>query len=52
MFHDFDNRSEGTITLRRALVESRNIPAIKLFQQLGYQRVFQTAKSLGITTDL
>jgi penicillin-binding protein 1A len=52
MFHDFDNRSEGNITLRRALVESRNIPAIKLFQQLGYQRVFQTAKSLGITTDL
>ena len=52
MFHDFDNHSEGNITLRRALVESRNIPAIKLFQQLGYQRVFQTAKSLGITTDL
>jgi penicillin-binding protein 1A len=52
VFHDFDNRSEGTITLRRALVESRNIPAIKLFQQLSYQRVFQTAKTLGITTDL
>jgi membrane peptidoglycan carboxypeptidase len=52
VFHDFDNRSEGTITLRKALVESRNIPAIKLFQQLSYQRVFQTAKTLGITTDL
>jgi membrane peptidoglycan carboxypeptidase len=52
VFHNFDNRNEGNITLRRALVESRNIPAIKLFQQLGYQRVFQTAKSLGITTDL
>ncbi len=52
VFHDFDNRSEGNITLRRALVESRNIPAIKLFQQLGYQRVFQTAKTLGLTTDL
>jgi penicillin-binding protein 1A len=52
VFHNFDNHSEGNITLRRALVESRNIPAIKLFQQLGYQRVFQTARSLGITTDL
>jgi penicillin-binding protein 1A len=51
-FHNFDNNSEGNISLRRALVESRNIPAIKLFQQLGYQRVFQTARTLGITTDL
>lgn len=51
-FHNFDDHSEGNITLRRALVESRNIPAIKLFQQLGYQRVFQTARTLGITTDL
>ena len=51
-FQNFDNHSEGNITLRRALVESRNIPAIKLFQQLGYQRVFQTARSLGITTEL
>ena len=51
-FHDFDNRSEGNITLRKALVESRNIPAIKLLQQLGYARVFQTARTLGITTDL
>jgi penicillin-binding protein 1A len=51
-FHDFDNRSEGNITLRKALVESRNIPAIKLLQQLGYSRVFQTARTLGITTDL
>ncbi|HEV3232994.1 MAG TPA: transglycosylase domain-containing protein [Candidatus Dormibacteraeota bacterium] len=51
-FHDFDNRSTGNITLRKALVESRNIPAIKLLQALGYSRVFQTARTLGITTDL
>jgi penicillin-binding protein 1A len=51
-FHDFDNRSEGVISLRRALVESRNIPPILLMQQMGYQRIFQTAKTLGITTNL
>ncbi|MGI8608100.1 MAG: transglycosylase domain-containing protein [Candidatus Dormibacteria bacterium] len=51
-FHDFDSRSEGIITVRRALVESRNIPPILLMQNLGYQRVFQTAKMLGITTNL
>ena len=52
VFHDFDNRSEGNITIRKALVESRNIPAIKLLKDLGYPRVFQTARSVGITTDL
>ncbi|GAC1333855.1 MAG: hypothetical protein NVSMB17_14790 [Candidatus Dormibacteria bacterium] len=51
-FHDFDNRSEGIITLRKALLESRNIPPILLMQTLGFQRVLQTAKTLGITTTL
>jgi penicillin-binding protein 1A len=51
-FHDFDNRSEGIINIRRALVESRNIPPILLMQSLGYQRVFQTARTLGISTNL
>ena len=51
-FENFDKRSEGLITIRKALVESRNIPAIELLQNLGYQRVFQTARALGITTPL
>jgi len=51
-FHDFDNRSEGIIPLRRALVESRNIPPILLMQSLGFQRVLQTARTLGISTPL
>src|SRR6202035_214834 len=32
-FVDWDHRSEGVITIRRALVESRNIPAILLLKQ-------------------
>ncbi|MFN2466020.1 MAG: transglycosylase domain-containing protein [Candidatus Dormibacteria bacterium] len=52
VFHDFDNRSEGVISVRRALVESRNIPPILLMQNLGFQRVLQTAKTLGISTNL
>ena len=51
-FSDFDKRSEGIITLRRALIESRNIPPILLMQTLGFQRVLQTARTLGITTPL
>jgi membrane peptidoglycan carboxypeptidase len=49
-FVDWDHRSEGLITLRQALEESRNIPAIQLFKQLGYDRVFQTARMMGLTS--
>ena len=48
-FVDWDHRSEGVITLRRALEESRNIPALQLLNQLGYDRVFQTARMMGLT---
>jgi membrane peptidoglycan carboxypeptidase len=48
-FVDWDHRDEGVITVRRALVESRNIPAILLLKQLGYDRVFQTARMMGLT---
>jgi membrane peptidoglycan carboxypeptidase len=49
-FVDWDHRDEGIITIRRALVESRNIPAILLLKQLGYDRVFQTARMMGLTS--
>ena len=49
-FVDWDHRSEGLITLRQALAESRNIPAILLLKQLGYARVFQTARLMGVTS--
>ncbi len=49
-FVDWDHRSEGVITLRRALEESRNIPALLLLKQLGYDRVFQTARMMGLTS--
>ena len=49
-FVDWDHRSEGLITLRQALAESRNIPAILLLKQLGYARIFQTARLMGVTS--
>ena len=48
-FVNWDHRSEGLITLRKALSESRNIPALLLLKQLGYDRVFQTARMMGLT---
>src|SRR5207237_10160946 len=48
-FVDWDHRDEGVITIWRALVESRNIPAILLLTQLGYDRVCRTARMRSLT---
>ena len=41
----------GIITLRTALAQSRNIPALKAFQQVNNQKILQFAQSLGITLE-
>ncbi len=45
---NYDNSYLGAITLRKALSDSRNIPAVKLFNEVGYERAFQFIKNLGI----
>ena len=49
-FVNWDHRDEGMITIRKALEESRNIPALSLLKGLGYDRVFQTARMMGLTS--
>ena len=50
--HNFDDKFEGTITLRRALAQSRNIPALKLADQVGIKKVIEYAHRFGITSNL
>ncbi len=45
---NFDGQFLGKITLRKALSNSRNIPAVKLFNEVGYERAFEFAEKLGI----
>ena len=40
----------GTVTLRHALTYSLNIPAVKLAQQIGPEKVLRFAKDMGITS--
>ncbi|USS87518.1 PBP1A family penicillin-binding protein [Fructilactobacillus hinvesii] len=47
--HDFDNKYEGKITMRKALVESRNIPAIRTLEAVGVPQATQFLKGLGMT---
>lgn len=46
--HNWDNGYMGTLTLREALKESRNIPALKTFQSTTIEQKLKFAKSLGI----
>src|SRR6266404_5759204 len=50
--HNYDEKFEGTITLRRALAGSRNVPAVKLAEKVGINTVVDMAKRFGITTPL
>src|SRR5205814_7602911 len=51
-FHDFDLRDMGMITAHKALLLSRNIPALETMQAAGVENVTQLAKDMGITNKL
>jgi penicillin-binding protein 1A len=46
--NNYDRRHKGTMTIRQALAESRNIPALKAFQEAGADRARDFAVGLGI----
>ncbi len=50
--HNYDEKFEGIITLRRALAQSRNIPALKLAAKVGIKSVIDYAGRFGITAKL
>lgn len=49
---NYDLGYSGTITLRQALVQSRNIPVVKLAYKLGMDQVILSARRAGITSTL
>jgi membrane peptidoglycan carboxypeptidase len=51
-FHDFDFQDMGMITAHKALLLSRNIPALETMQLAGITNVTQLAHQMGITTPL
>ncbi len=50
--HNYDGKYEGNITLRRALAQSRNIPAVKLAERVQMKAVIDYARRFGITSNL
>lgn len=43
-----DGKYQGPITIREALYRSRNIPAVKVFEEVGTKRAGEFAESLGL----
>ena len=49
---DFGDQYAGTVTLRRALAHSLNIPAVKVAEMVGYDKVAATARAVGLNLDI
>lgn len=47
---NYDFRFRGNITLRSALAQSLNIPAVKVMEKLGVDEAVATARTMGIET--
>ncbi|MGH9688465.1 MAG: PBP1A family penicillin-binding protein [Candidatus Acidiferrales bacterium] len=50
--HNYDDKFEGRITLRRALADSRNVPAVRLLAHVGIENVIELARKFGIGSPL
>lgn len=50
--HNYDDRFEGRISLRRALADSRNVPAVRILEHVGIENVIDNARKFGITSPL
>jgi len=47
---NYDGAYRGNLTLRSALAESRNIPAVKVLASYGVRNMLEMGKQFGITT--
>ncbi len=49
---NYDGKYEGGVTLRRALEDSRNVPAVKMMETLTPQQVINYAQRFGLESKL
>jgi penicillin-binding protein 1A len=50
--HNYDEKFEGSITLLHALAESRNVPAVRLLDHVGVDKVIRLCGKFGIASHL
>ncbi|MDX2096695.1 MAG: penicillin-binding protein 1A [Leptolyngbyaceae cyanobacterium bins.59] len=49
---NYDGTFSGVITIRRALEVSRNVPAIRIGQEVGLNKVIEVCRTLGIKSPI
>jgi penicillin-binding protein 1A len=49
---NYDGKYEGTISIRHALADSRNLPAVKILAMLGPDNLITYVKHFGITSKM
>jgi penicillin-binding protein 1A len=49
---NYDGRFYGPMSIRQAIAQSRNIPAIRLGQEVGINRVIEVCRTLGIKSPM
>jgi penicillin-binding protein 1A len=49
---NFSKQYLGEITLRKAMTQSKNIPAVRLIEKMGPYKVIEFARAMGITSKL
>jgi 1A family penicillin-binding protein len=49
---NFDGRYEGVVSLRHALVRSRNVPTVRLATEVGIDDVARTARGAGVSEQM
>src|SRR5215831_1944945 len=49
---NYDGRFEGTIGIRRAFADSRNVPAVKILAKVGVQNLIPLVRRFGITSKI
>ena len=47
---DYDKKYRGSVTVREALVDSLNIPAVEVLNRISYRKLYLFLKNVGIST--
>jgi len=50
--NNFGDKFEGPMTLRYALAHSKNVPAVKVAEMVGYDKVAEVARAVGLNHNI
>lgn len=49
--YNYDNKYKGYLSMREAIIDSRNVTAVQAFREVGYENAYAFAEKLGLNLD-